>query len=105
MYSDNFTKIRRFLLDSGFVSDQAQAVESGKIYYYNIPELKTAFQVDLSAPCVNAQYPDFAFNKRNPYSGKDTIVTFSWNIDEEQELTIENMKNFFDKIIGIAKRG
>ena len=104
MYSDNFTKIRQFLLVSGFVPEQGQG-ESGIFYRYAIPEYKTYFETDLSKPCLTAVYPDFAFNRRNPYSGKDTVVSFEWNGDEDQELTIKSIEAFIDKILMIVKRG
>lgn len=104
MYSDNFTKIRNFLLIAGFSQEQSHG-ESGLFYRYVIPECKTYFETDFSKPCLTAVYPDFAFNRRNPYSGKDTVVSFEWNVNDDQELTIKSIEAFIDKIIAIVKRG
>lgn len=97
---DNYYTIRQFLINCGFVQPDMNS-ESGSYYVYLLPAEKARFEVNLFAHKCDAYYPDFQYNKTNTYATKDSVVTLTWNKDDDAELIIENLKEFFNKILNI----
>ena len=105
MLNNNVTKIRRFLLEQGFYQEQSMNMESGTYYKFLIPDSNTTFIVDIQNCKCDAHYPDFKYNRANPYSTKESIVTFEWQKDNDQDSIIKNLENFFERILNIIKQG
>lgn len=104
MVVDSNSKIRLFLLGCGFVQDpQGAMIEDGNIYRYYIPETRLMFIVNLYARRAEARYPDFDYNRGNPYNTKQCVTTFDWQIDNSKESIVENLTGFFDRITTLVK--
>lgn len=106
MLNDNFGKVRLFLLEQGFFQDPTINMESGTVYKYIIPDSRdTYFTIDMKNKIAEAHYPDFKFNKNNPYSTKSTVVDFEFKDIPEPDCVIENLSEFFSRIMSIVEKG
>ena len=102
MFDKNYA-IREFLTNCGFVQPDMNG-ESGTLYVYLLPSEKARFEVKLASCTCEAYYPDFQYNKTNTYATKDTVVSIKWKDEDDPETVIENLKDFFTKILNILGR-
>lgn len=100
MVKDNFSHIRRYLLDVGFNQVGIRGID----YQFAFTE-NSVFDVNLERCCITAQYPDFKYNRANPLSPKTTVVTEEFSKDDDYTVVIQEIEDFVDKISKIIERG
>lgn len=102
---DKYYNVREFLSNCGFVQPDMNS-ETGVHYVYLMPAEKARFDINLTGRVCSAYYPDLQYNKKNinAYSTKETVVSLKWEETDSPELIIQNLKDFFTKILTILGR-
>lgn len=92
-------KIREYILKKGFCCIDYKATNYVlKVEAPNgIDEIE--FGCILNENKMIAKFPDYVFNRKNPFSTKDTIINFRWDANDDDDTIIYNIEKFFDKVI------
>lgn len=89
---EKYSELRLGLLGLGFI---AQNINSN---LYKMVIGDKTFIVFLDAGTMNAVYPDYEYNKSNPYSTKEVQIDYTWNKDETNACILANITKFMNDI-------
>jgi hypothetical protein len=89
---EKYSELRLGLLGLGFISQNL----NGTLYKTIVGD-KT-FLVFLDAGTMNAVYPDYEYNKNNPYSTKDIQIDYTWNKEETNACILANIVQFMNDV-------
>lgn len=94
--------LRLHLLSLGFVPSVTEVGTTGVIYCYH--ECSTTTDIDITVDISNmvatAIYPDFDYNRNNPYAKKD--IKASYSLIEESDF--HNLDKFIQLSISLASK-
>ena len=92
---EKYSELRLGLLGLGFVSQNINST------LYKVVIGDKTFIVLLDGCCMNAIYPDYEYNKQNPYSPKDMQVDYTWDKDETIQCILANITKFMNDLCDI----
>lgn len=92
---EKYSELRLGLLGLGFVSQNINST------LYKVVIGDKTFIVFLDGCCMNAVYPDYEYNRKNPYSPKDMQVDYTWDQDETNQCILANITKFMNDICDI----
>lgn len=95
-------ELRLHLTALGFVPSVTEDGITGVIYFYRdcSPSIDIDITVDLSKMEATATYPDYEYNKRNPYSRKDVKTAYAI----QEEFDFHNFDRFFELSLELSSK-
>ena len=97
---DDFSEIRLFLLKEGFTP----AGSGGSEYIYSRNGIHFKVNLDLPDNQVRVTYPDYAYNRNNPYATKDVCIDYTIDMSKSVGIAIFGLTKFFEDVMERAKR-